>query len=150
MFQKRFQSLLRILKPIIGVEIAVVGGLLFCLILTLQNMPVNADNGVKEGEPALVVISANWCAKCRDMSDITDNVLQAVPQADLKVITLDVDNPSTPSVAKRYGINLQGNAVPQIYLFQHGQTSLLLDANTYQLGDIDEASQSIKQQLQPH
>ena len=148
MLQRHLQSFLRFLKPIIGIEIAVMTGVLFCFALTIQSLPVNAaDTGFKEGSPALVIISANWCAKCRDMPQIASNVIQGMNQPNFRIVTLDVDNSSTAAVAKRYGINLQGNAVPQIYLFSQGKTKLLLDANSYELGNIDQASQSIQQQM---
>ena len=81
------------------------------------------------------------------MPQIASNVIQGMNQPNFRIVTLDVDNSSTAAVAKRYGINLEGNAVPQIYLFSQGKTKLLLDANSYELGNIDQASQSIQQQM---
>ena len=100
-----------------------------------------------EGQPAIVVLSADWCAKCRDMNDIVSDTLTESGAANWRIITLDVDNPSTQDVSKRYGILLQGADIPQVYALWGGKTTLLLGAKEYQLGHEEEGQSLLQSRL---
>lgn len=118
-----------------------------CLVLgAVLLMPIGFAN-ISEGEPALVVLSASWCAKCRELPEIVDGTLQELNSENLRVVTLDVDNPSTAEVASRYDITLNGNDVPQVYLFSGSKTILLMSASEQKIGHTEESQAHLIQAL---
>jgi thiol-disulfide isomerase/thioredoxin len=82
-----------------------------------------------------VMLTASWCAPCRP-------VLQAV-QAVAKnqgaaVVQVDVDSPSAPDVAKKYGVSiLRGHNVPLVYRVRSGDIDLVVDGAADAYGDSD-------------
>ena len=100
-----------------------------------------------EGEPVLVVLTASWCAKCRDLSELITPMLEDFSQKNISTVMLDVDNPSTTEVSARYGISLSGNDIPQIYLFSGGKTQLMMSAKDYTIGHIEEAQAALAAKL---
>ena len=103
----------------------------------------------EEGEPALVVLSADWCAKCRDLNIIIPDVLNQLAKSDVRIITLDADNESTPQVARRYGIKLEGADLPQVYLYKQGKTSMVLNSTDYSVGHREQAQTKLLNNLKP-
>jgi len=112
--------------------ITLMAGLLSLILLMPQGI---AAVSFEEGQPAVVMLSASWCAKCRVVNNVLANVLSSNGKADTRIVTLDVDNTSTPAIAKRYGIQIGGADLPQVYWYQQGKTSLILSASEVNLGD---------------
>lgn len=100
-----------------------------------------------EGEPVLVVLSANWCAKCRDLKTVIPDVLTQLSKQDMRIVTLDADNETTPQLAKRYGIRLEGSDLPQVYLYQQGKTALVLNSADYAVGHPEQATSKLLKNL---
>src|SRR4051794_20674190 len=68
--------------------------------------------------PVLVEFTAAWCAPCRIMKPVLQELAQE--REDLRVVTIDVDdNPLTASV---YGVM----AMPTFMLFRGGEPALTL------------------------
>ena len=112
--------------------IALMAGLLSFILLIPKSV---AAVSFEEGQPAVVILSASWCAKCRIVNDVLPNALSSNNKADTRIVTLDVDNTSTPAIAKRYGIQVGGADLPQVYWYKQGKTTLILSANEVSLGD---------------
>ena len=64
--------------------------------------------------PVLVDFWATWCAPCKQMSEIIDNVAPAYKDK-VKVVKLNVDEGT--NIAAQYGIT----AVPTLILFKGGK-----------------------------
>jgi thioredoxin 1 len=63
--------------------------------------------------PVLVDFYADWCAPCRMLAPIVEQVAQEAPHA--KVVKVDVDQ--NPGLAERYRIN----SIPSVIVFRDGQ-----------------------------
>jgi thiol-disulfide isomerase/thioredoxin len=131
---------------LLGRGVLMVGVVLPMVIATLFPL---AQANMSEGEPALIVLTASWCAKCRDLPDVIDPTLAALGSPSLRVVMLDVDNPSTTEVANRYGISLNGNDVPQIYFYRQQRTQLLLTASEHQQGHAEETQVKLLNKVRP-
>lgn len=98
--------------------------------------------------PALVVLSASWCASCREINPVIRRIVETSPELGLKVVTLDVDSGEAPSTAGSYGITVAGTDVPQVYLFSNGKTVLLFNGHNYRMGQAKAVESQIRSQLQ--
>jgi len=98
--------------------------------------------------PALVVLSASWCASCREINPVIRRIVETSPELGLKVVTLDVDSGDAPSNASAYGITVAGTDVPQVYLFSNGKTVLLFNGRNYRMGQAKAVESQIRNQLQ--
>lgn len=68
---------------------------------------------LKSTKPVLVDFSASWCAPCRALSPVIDQL--AIDIGDkAKVLKLDVD--AAPAIAERYGIQ----SIPCVVVFAKG------------------------------
>ena len=65
------------------------------------------------GKPVLVDLWAAWCAPCRVVGPIVDEI--SAEREDLDVFKLDVD--ANPEIAVRYGIN----SIPTLLVFRDGE-----------------------------
>lgn len=69
---------------------------------------------LKSATPVLIDFWAPWCAPCRAIAPIVEELSQAYA-GKLKVVKMNVDdNPKTPS---RYGVR----GIPNLILFQGGE-----------------------------
>lgn len=68
--------------------------------------------------PVLVDFWAAWCAPCRVMHPILDEL--AAERDDLRVVSVDVE--AQPELAARYGVL----SMPTFVLFRHGEPVLRL------------------------
>jgi thioredoxin 1 len=68
--------------------------------------------------PVLVDFTASWCAPCRIMKPVLEEL--AADRDDLRVIALDLDE--NQATAARYGVL----AAPTLMLFRHGAPVLTL------------------------
>ncbi|WP_437644322.1 thioredoxin [Sorangium sp. So ce362] len=64
--------------------------------------------------PVLVDFSASWCAPCKRLAPIVDEIA-AETAGQVKVVKLDVD--ASPAAAKRFGIR----GLPTVVAFQNGE-----------------------------
>jgi thioredoxin 1 len=72
------------------------------------------DTLIKGGQPVLVDFYATWCAPCKTMAPILEQVASSL-QGDAKVIKIDVDK--NPAIASAYKIQ----SIPTLVLFRHGK-----------------------------
>ena len=80
-----------------------------------QTTDQNFDNDVlKSGKPAIIDFWATWCAPCRALAPIVDQVADKFA-GKLSVYKMDIDtNPETPA---RFGVR----GIPTIILFKDGK-----------------------------
>ncbi|MGK3991927.1 thioredoxin [Sorangium sp. So ce1024] len=64
--------------------------------------------------PVLVDFSASWCAPCKRLAPIVDEIADETA-GQVKVVKLDVDE--SPAAAKQFGIR----GLPTVVAFQNGQ-----------------------------
>lgn len=87
---------------------------------TSSNSIIYADNMstfdkmIKSGEPVLVDFYADWCAPCRMMAPILQQVSQNM-QGEIKILKVNVDK--NQQAATKYGIR----SIPTLILFQDGE-----------------------------
>ncbi|WP_437323763.1 thioredoxin [Sorangium sp. So ce381] len=79
---------------------------------------VNDQNFAQEvlqtDTPVLVDFSASWCAPCKRLAPIVDEIA-AETAGQVKVVKLDVDE--SPAAAQRFGIR----GLPTVVAFQKGE-----------------------------
>ncbi|MCL3780817.1 thioredoxin [Prolixibacteraceae bacterium JC049] len=69
---------------------------------------------INSEQPVLVDFYANWCAPCKMMTPILQQVSQEIGDAG-KIIKIDVD--SNPEAAAQYGVQ----SIPTLILFKKGE-----------------------------
>jgi thioredoxin 1 len=69
---------------------------------------------INSNQPVLVDFYADWCAPCRMMSPILEQVAKEM-QGQIKVLKVDVDK--NREAAMKYGIR----SIPTLILFQNGE-----------------------------
>lgn len=72
------------------------------------------DQVIKAEDPVLVDFWAPWCAPCRMVSPLVEEIAEAM-RDDIKVCKVNVDE--NPVVAQNYGIR----AIPTLILFSGGR-----------------------------
>ncbi|MFN8614648.1 MAG: hypothetical protein U0003_01895 [Vampirovibrionales bacterium] len=76
-------------------------------------------------ETTYVMLTANWCAPCRPVWQAVYSVAKAQGAG---TVQIDVDAPSAPSQASKYGVSiLRGHNVPLVYRVRPGDVDLLVD-----------------------
>ena len=75
----------------------------------------NFENEViKSGQPAMVDFWATWCAPCRMIAPVVEEMAKEY-DGQAKICKIDVD--ANPGVASKYGIM----SIPSILFFNHGK-----------------------------
>ncbi len=77
-------------------------------------MPQTFSEILKEDKPILVDFYADWCAPCRMMKPILEEVKQKVGD-DVTIIKVNVD--TTPAAAEMYNVT----GIPTLMIFKNGQ-----------------------------
>ncbi|MEB3286638.1 MAG: thioredoxin family protein [Vampirovibrionales bacterium] len=77
---------------------------------------------------AIVIFTANWCASCRTVIPVAQEVAS---QNGLGVETIDVDKQDAPSQASDFGLSIPSADLPQVYYVNNGRITLLFDARQY-------------------
>lgn len=116
--------------------------LLLAVMAMMSALPAQAQ---KESDLAIVVFHASWCASCRRIIPITQEV---AGQKGMVVVLIDVDNPEAPNLAKSYGLSIPKTQPPQVYFVNRRSVGLLYDGKNYQYGQDDKAKSDIMQKLQ--
>ena len=93
----------------------------------------------------IVVFNANWCASCRTIVPVVQDVGR---QNQLPVVVIDVDYADAPKQARSYGLSIPTGELPQVYYVVPGSTSLLFDGRQYKFGMSDLIRATILQNLQ--
>lgn len=79
----------------------------------------------------LVVFTASWCAGCRDVLPTINKVAAAKT---VPVVTIDVESGQAPNQADSHGLAVPHRELPQVYLLHGNKAELVVDGNTYQMG----------------
>lgn len=77
-------------------------------------MPQTFSEILKEDKPILVDFYADWCAPCRMMKPILEEVKRKVGD-DVTIIKVNVD--ITPAAAEMYNVT----GIPTLMIFKYGQ-----------------------------
>lgn len=80
----------------------------------------------------LIVMTADWCANCRTIIPIVKETAQT---KGMSVVLVDVDQPSAPKDAKRFGIPILSRELPQVFLVTPSSTRMILEGSDYTYGD---------------
>lgn len=83
------------------------------VIMAVELNSENINNYAAMHKPLLIDFWASWCAPCRQMSPIIDEI--ADEQTDVLVCKLDVDE--YPDIASEYGVE----NIPNFVLVKNGQ-----------------------------
>ena len=102
--------------------------------------------GQAQAEDAnIVLFNANWCAQCREIDPIVQEVAD---QNHLPVKEIDVDDQNAPREVKTMGLSIPTKRLPQIYLLSQGKAILLFDGAKTSFGnDIQAIRATLLQRL---
>ncbi len=73
----------------------------------------NFDQHIQAGQPVLVDFWAEWCAPCRQLTPILDQLAKEYGD---KVVIAKVNVDESPALAQRFGIT----SIPNLKLFKSG------------------------------
>ncbi len=93
---------------------------------------------------SLVVFTANWCANCRDVVPMAQNV--ATTQG-VSVTVIDVDASNAPKQAEKLGLSIPTRDLPQIYLKTGGTSRLVFDGSRYIYGQTEQVRMTLLKSL---
>ncbi|MEB3245190.1 MAG: thioredoxin family protein [Vampirovibrionales bacterium] len=79
-------------------------------------------------DKTLVVFTAGWCANCRDVIPVIEDVAR---EQGLAVVMVDVDKQDAPKLAKTYNLAVPSLEPPQVYYIMGTQKTLLFDGRNY-------------------
>ncbi|MGE0201456.1 MAG: thioredoxin family protein [Candidatus Melainabacteria bacterium] len=110
-------------------------------VLAIMTSP---DVSAKPARQNLVVFSASWCAKCRQV----DPVVQAIgAERGIPVVVIDVDQQNAPGQASEYGLSIPRSELPQVYYTEKGAVKHVFDGQSFRYGQTDAARDAITGQL---
>ena len=88
-----------------------------------------------QANTTFVMLTANWCAPCRPVLQAVQTVAKSQGAT---VVQIDVDSPTAPDQAKKYGVSiLRGHDVPMVYRVRPGDTDLVVDGAAKAYTDSD-------------
>jgi thiol-disulfide isomerase/thioredoxin len=93
----------------------------------LRVLPSQAGNG-NGSQGAVVVFTASWCAKCRDLAPI---IQAATSEVGVPLQWVDVDNPNAPNQAQAFGVSIPGGDPPHVLWVKGGRAQSLIDSRAY-------------------
>jgi thiol-disulfide isomerase/thioredoxin len=93
---------------------------------------------------ALVIFDANWCALCREVYPIAQDVAM---QNGLPLIKIDLDDPAAVSQAKNLGLTIPASDPPVVYYVDSTRNALLLQGNVVGYGQPERIRSLLMQQL---
>ncbi len=91
---------------------------------------ITAEAAKKNGS-SLVMFTASWCAACRPVGPIVQEV---AGQNNLAYQSIDVDFQNAPAMAADFGLTIPSADLPQVYLVKAGRVSLLFDGRGFRMG----------------
>lgn len=105
-------------------------GLMLCMLVILLKavLLVVGPTAIAANGQKLVIFTAQWSAKSRDVTPIVQSVAQ---QTGASLQQIDVDAQNAPNAAKALGLTIPTTEPPQVYLIHQGQAQLLLDGKSY-------------------
>ncbi len=112
------------------------------LLMVIAIMPISE---AARQNATIVVFNANWCASCRTIVPVVQDVGR---QNQLPVVVIDVDYADAPKQARSYGLSIPTGELPQVYYVVPGSSSLLFDGKQYKFGMSDLVRATILQNLQ--
>lgn len=80
--------------------------------MTLFSNNANLDEIISNNETVLIDFFANWCAPCRMLSPVLQEIEE---ELGCKVIKIDVDE--FPNLADEFGIT----SIPRVFAFKNGK-----------------------------
>lgn len=130
---RRFSSLVVSRKFLTVLGLAVMG-----VALAGFSLAANTKN-------AVVIFTASWCANCRDVVPVVQEI---AGQNGLTVQQIDVDSQTAQSQARTFGLTIPTSELPQVYLLNKNNVSLIFDGKRYQYGRADVVRATLLQNLQ--
>jgi thiol-disulfide isomerase/thioredoxin len=103
------------------------------------------STAISKPEKSVVVFTASWCASCRDVVPVVQEVCS---QNGLSVNVLDVDSQNAPSTASAYGLSIPGGDLPQAFLVSGKSSQLLIDSHGAGYGRREAIRATVLQNLQ--
>lgn len=93
----------------------------------------------------LVIFNANWCASCRDVLPLVQDIAAS---NHLELTTIDVDAHTAAKDARILGLSLPKEGPPQVYYVHKRKTVLLYSGENYKFGYNTQIRATILQNLQ--
>ena len=142
------RNLCRVITSLNTLELGAPMNRLFKLLLTLllPLLCLGVYQAYAQTTHQVVVFSANWCASCRDVVPIVEEI---AGQKGIKVNVVDVDDPSTPSVVRSLGLKVPQGDLPQVFSNHQGQWQSVFDGSDYMYGETELVRSSIMEHLSP-
>lgn len=91
-----------------------------------------------------VVFTANWCANCRVIVPIVQEIGSS---NGIRVHLIDVDRQDAPKQAQGFGLAIPKAELPQVYYVKDGHITLVFDASNFRYGMEDQVRATILDNL---
>jgi thiol-disulfide isomerase/thioredoxin len=95
----------------------------------------------------MVVFTARWCASC---ATLVPGVQEVTKKLSIPFTLIDVDSPSAPTQASKFGLDIPRENLPQGYYVRDGAPSLVLNGKLYHAGQAAKARQDVEGSLIQH
>jgi thiol-disulfide isomerase/thioredoxin len=89
----------------------------------------------------MVVFTARWCASC---ATLVPGVQEVIKKLGIPFTLVDVDSPSAPTQASKFGLSIPRENLPQGYYIRGGAPSLVLNGKLYHAGQAAKARQDVE------
>jgi thiol-disulfide isomerase/thioredoxin len=108
----------------------------------IKMVPLRAAN-----PDQMVVFTARWCASC---ATLVPGVQEVTKKLSIPFTLIDVDSPSAPTQASKFGLDIPRENLPQGYYVRDGAPSLVLNGKLYHAGQAAKARQDVEGSLIQH